>query len=86
MDALFPPPLDEATQALKHHLLSAHTLIEDQDAGRIAEQAGARTRVLSHVIPHNLGDDRRRGASRHYSGRLIPGHDLAAIGIGRRAA
>jgi ribonuclease BN (tRNA processing enzyme) len=84
VDALFPPPLDEATQALKHHLLSAHTSIED--AGRIAEQAGAKTLVLSHVIPHNVSDDRLRGAGRHYSGRLVPGHDLMAIGIGRRRA
>ncbi len=84
VDKLFPPPLDEATQALKHHLLSAHTSIED--AGRIAEQAGARTLVLSHVIPHNVSDDRLRLASRYYSGRLVPGHDLAAIGIGRRRA
>lgn len=82
VDALFPPPLDEATQALKHHLLSAHTSIED--AGRIAEQAGAKTLVLSHVIPHNVSDDRLRAAGRHYSGRLVPGHDLMAIGIGRR--
>ncbi len=57
-----------------------------EDAGRIAEQAGARTLAPSHVIPHNMGDDRLRGASRHYSGRLVPGHDLAAIGIGRRRA
>ena len=84
VDKLFPPPLDEATQALKHHLLSAHTSIED--AGRIAEQAGAKTLVLSHVIPHNVGDDRLRLASRYYSGRLLPGHDLAAIGIGRPRA
>ncbi|WP_372722596.1 MBL fold metallo-hydrolase [Immundisolibacter sp.] len=82
VDALFPPPQDEATQALKHHLLSAHTSIED--AGRIAEQAGAKTLVLSHVIPHNVTDDRLRLASRHYSGRLVPGQDLAHIGVGRR--
>lgn len=84
VDQLFPPPLDAATEALKHHLLSAHTSIED--AGRIAEQAGAKTLVLSHVIPHNVGDDRLRLASRYYSGRLVPGHDLAAVGIGRRRA
>ena len=82
VDELFPPPLDETTQALRHHLLSAHTSIED--AGRIAEQAGAKTLVLSHVIPHNVGDDRLRLAARHYSGRLVPGHDLAVVGIGRR--
>ncbi|WP_448508274.1 MBL fold metallo-hydrolase [Immundisolibacter sp.] len=84
VDALFPPPLDEATQALKHHLLSAHTSIED--AGRIAEQAGAKTLVLSHVIPHNVGDDRLRVASRYYSGRLVPGQDMATVGIGRPRA
>ena len=84
VDELFPPPLDATTQALRHHLLSAHTSIED--AGRIAEQAGAKALVLSHVIPHNVSEDRLRAAARHYSGRLIPGRDLDAIGIGRRRA
>lgn len=84
VDRLFPPPLDEAADALKHHLLSAHTSIED--AGRVAERAGAKTLVLSHVIPHNLGDDRLRLAGRHYSGRVVPGHDLDTIGVGRRRA
>ncbi|MDD3651881.1 MBL fold metallo-hydrolase [Immundisolibacter sp.] len=84
VDTLFPPPLDETTAALKHHLLSAHTSIED--AGRVAEQAGAKTLVLSHVIPHNLSDERLNLAGRHYSGRVVPGHDLATIGVGRRRA
>lgn len=84
VDTLFPPPRDEATEALKHHLLSAHTSIED--AGRIAQQAGARTLVLNHIIPHNVSDDRLRLASRYYSGRLVPGQDLATIGVGRRRA
>jgi ribonuclease BN (tRNA processing enzyme) len=84
VDALFPPPLDAATEALKHHLLSAHTSIED--AGKIAEQAGAKTLVLSHVIPHNVSDGRLRAAGRHYSGRVVPGHDLDTIGVGRRRA
>lgn len=84
VDELFPPPLDASTEALKHHLLSAHTSIED--AGKIAQQAGARTLVLSHVIPHNVSDDRLRGAGRHYSGRVVPGRDLDTIGVGRRRA
>jgi hypothetical protein len=41
--------------------------------------------VLNHVIPHNVGDDRLRLASRHYSGRLVPGQDLAVVGIGQRS-
>jgi ribonuclease BN (tRNA processing enzyme) len=84
VERLFPPPCDEATEALKHHLLSAHTSIED--AGRVAERAGAKTLVLSHVIPHNLGDDRLMLAAQHYSGRVVPGHDLATIGVDRRRA
>ncbi|MFZ5492769.1 MAG: MBL fold metallo-hydrolase [Pseudomonadota bacterium] len=84
VDRLFPPPLDEATEALKNHLLMAHTSIED--AGRVAERAGAKTLVLSHVIPHNLSDDRLGVAGRHYSGRVVPGHDLATIGVGRPRA
>jgi ribonuclease BN (tRNA processing enzyme) len=52
----------------------------------VAERAGAKTLVLSHVIPHNLSDDRLGVAGRHYSGRVVPGHDLATIGVGRPRA
>ncbi len=82
VDSLFPPPLTPTEEALKHHLLAAHTSAED--AGRVAEQAGARTLVLNHIIPPNVAIDRLRLASKHYSGRLVIGEDLARIGVGRR--
>ena len=82
VDRLFPPPPTPTEEALKHHLLAAHTSIED--AGRVAEQAGAKTLVLNHIIPPNVGMNRLRLASKHYSGRLVVGEDLARIGVGRR--
>lgn len=81
VESLFPPPRSAAEEGLAHHLLAAHTRIED--AGRIAEQAGAQTLVLNHVIPHHVAGERLRAAARHYSGRLILGQDLAAIGVGK---
>jgi ribonuclease BN (tRNA processing enzyme) len=78
---LFPPPRTPAEEALEHHLLAAHTRIED--AGRVAARAGAKTLVLNHVIPHHLAPERAQRAARHYDGRLVLGEDLAQIGIGR---
>jgi ribonuclease BN (tRNA processing enzyme) len=79
VDILFPPPLTPATEGLRNHLVTAHTLPED--AGRIAEEAGVGTLVLSHLVPGNFTDDRWFGASTTFSGRLVVGHDLMQFGV-----
>ncbi len=66
---------------LREHLMAAHTLPED--VGRIAEQAGVNTLVLSHFVP---GDDPSitdeqwaEGARKHFKGRIVVGKDLMEI-------
>jgi hypothetical protein len=62
--------------------LSAHTKVED--VGPVAERAGVRTLVLSHLVPGNRPDSVWRAAQQGFSGRLVIGHDLDEVGIGER--
>ncbi|RCW45928.1 ribonuclease BN (tRNA processing enzyme) [Halopolyspora algeriensis] len=80
VDVLMPPPLTPTEEALRNHLLSAHTLPED--AGLLAEQAGVGTLVFSHIVPGNAPDEHLNVARRHFSGRLVVGRDLMEFGIG----
>ncbi len=66
---------------IREHLLASHTLTED--VGRIAQAAGVKTLVLSHLVP---GDDPSisdemwtEGVRKHYGGRVIVGRDLMEI-------
>ncbi|MFJ4617134.1 MBL fold metallo-hydrolase [Streptomyces sp. NPDC088812] len=68
-------------EALKEHLLAAHTTIEQ--VGRdVAQPAGAKNLVLNHLVPANNALSRWRLAQRGYSGRLIVGEDLMQLGVG----
>ena len=66
---------------LKKSILSHHTSAED--AGRVAEEAGVKTLVLSHFVPPD--DDRITdqmwidAAQSAYKGRIIVGKDLLEI-------
>ena len=76
--ATLPP---EVGGPLGTHLLEAHTTIEQ--VGRdVAEPAGAKNLVLTHLLPENNSMDRWRQAGRGYSGRLIVGEDLMELPIG----
>lgn len=81
-ESLFPEPRTPEQEASFHHLLSAHTRIED--VGPVAERAGVRTLVLSHLVPGNRPDSVWRGAQQGFSGRLVIGHDLDEVGVGER--
>lgn len=85
-EAMWLPAVDaiaghEATAAtLKKHLLASHTVAED--CGRVAQAAGVRTLVLSHLVPGDgsVADDLWIGAARKYfDGRIIVGKDLMEI-------
>lgn len=82
VDALFPPPVGEKEIAFKQHLLSSHTSIDD--VGRVAESAGAKTLVLSHIAPGHAPRANLMRAQRNFSGQLIIGEDLMQIGVGRK--
>jgi ribonuclease BN (tRNA processing enzyme) len=66
---------------LKRSILSHHTTAED--AGRVAQAAGVRTLVLSHLVPAedpSVSDEMWiASARRHFSGRVILGRDLLEV-------
>jgi ribonuclease BN (tRNA processing enzyme) len=63
------------------HLLESHTTIEQ--VGRdVAQRAGAKNPVLTHLLPGDNPKGRWRAAQRGYSGRLIVGEDLMELGVG----
>ena len=79
--AVLPP---EIAPAVKEHLLISHTTIEQ--VGRdVAEPAGAKNLVLTHLAPGNNPDSRWEEAQKGYSGKLIVGKDLMQFGLGAEA-
>lgn len=82
VESLFPPPRTPIQQALFNHLTGSHTPIEQ--VGPIAEEAGAKTLVLNHLVPADNPVSRWRGAAQGFSGRLLVGEDLMQVGVGRR--
>lgn len=71
----------EAGEATKNHLLGSHTTIEQ--VGRdVAEAAGTRNLLLTHIVPPNADPKALRRAQDGYSGRLHVGADLMSLGVG----
>lgn len=66
---------------LRQHLLASHTTVED--VGRVAQAAGVKLLVLSHLVPADdpaITDEMWiEGARVHYRGRVIVGRDLLEI-------
>jgi ribonuclease BN (tRNA processing enzyme) len=63
-----------------HHMRVDHAPTED--VGRIAQEAGVKTLVLSHLTPNgpNLSDESwRAAAAKNFKGKIIVGHDLMVI-------
>jgi ribonuclease BN (tRNA processing enzyme) len=81
VESLFPEPRTPEAEATMHHLLDAHTTIED--VGPIAEAAGAATLVLNHILPLDNPMSRWRRAADGFSGRLLVGADLDEVALSR---
>lgn len=66
---------------LKQHLLASHTAVED--VGRVAQEAGVKLLVLSHLVPADdpaVTDQMWIEAARvHFRGPVIVGEDLLEI-------
>jgi len=86
-EAMYLPAIDrlvarapDATR-LKKHLLASHTSAED--AGRVAQAAGVKHLVLSHLVPADdptITDEMWASAARvHYAGQVTVGRDLLEI-------
>ena len=67
--------------ALKASILAHQTSAED--AGRVAQEAGVKTLVLSHLVPPDdpeVTPERwRQAARRQFHGEIVVGHDLLEI-------
>jgi len=62
------------------HMKADHTPVED--VGRIAQEAGVKTLVLSHLTPaiDTITDDTWRApAAKHFNGEIIVGKDLMVV-------
>jgi len=62
------------------HMKADHTPVED--VGRIAQDAGVKTLVLSHLVPATNGitdDAWRSAAGKYFKGEIIVGKDLMVV-------
>jgi ribonuclease BN (tRNA processing enzyme) len=84
VNGLFPTPRSVAEEGLTQHLLNAHTPVEE--VGGIAEAAGVKKLVLSHIVPGNAIREQLLPAGKGFSGELVIGRDLMQIGVGQAAA
>ena len=86
-EAMYLPGVDRLAArvpnhpGLKQHLLASHTSAED--AGRVAQAAGVKLLVLSHLVPADdpaITDEMWIAAARvHFRGQVIVGKDLLEI-------
>lgn len=69
-----------AFEAFMAHMKADHSSVED--VGRIAQEAGVKTLVLSHLTPaiDSISDDTWRApAAKHFKGEILVGHDLMVV-------
>jgi ribonuclease BN (tRNA processing enzyme) len=67
-------------EAFMAHMNADHTPVED--VGRIAQEAGVKTLVLSHLTPaiDSISDDEWRApAAKYFRGEIIVGKDLMVV-------
>jgi ribonuclease BN (tRNA processing enzyme) len=85
-EALFVPWVDRLVArvkngaTLKKHLLDSHTTAED--VGRVADAAGVKLLVMSHLVPGDLDvtDEQWLGeAKKTFKGRIIVARDLMEL-------
>jgi len=86
-EALYVPAVDRIVagianqQTLKQHIIGSHTPVED--CGRIAQAAGVKTLVLSHLVPADdpaVTEKTWMDAARvHFRGTIIVAKDLQEI-------
>ncbi len=74
-EAILPEYLDSVDQPdVAQRLKSYHTTPEE--AGQIAQRAGVKLLVLTHLVPGKDEDKFRERAARHFKGEIVVGRDL----------
>lgn len=86
-EALYVPAVDRIVAVvpnasrLRQHIIASHTSVEE--AGRVAQAAGVKTLVLSHLVPPDdpaVSDEMWLDAARvHFTGAVILGKDLMEL-------
>jgi len=86
-EALYVPGVDRMVARvsgpprLKEHIIASHTTVED--AGRVAQAAGVKQLVLSHLVPADDPEITDKNwidaASLHFRGKITVGKDLLEI-------
>lgn len=86
-EALYVPAVDRIVATvpnattLKQHIIDSHTAVED--CGRVAQAAGVKTLVLSHLVPPDdpaVTDQMWiDAAKRYFGGRVVVGKDLMEL-------
>jgi ribonuclease Z len=78
VEAYLPEHFDKVdTPEVAARLKGYHTSAEE--AGALAAAAGARTLVLTHLIPANADETFRERAARKFKGKIVVGRDLMRI-------
>lgn len=67
---------------MREHLIEAHTTLTQ--VGKVAEAAGAKNLVLTHLVPTDIPDNRFRPVRRDFSGRVHVGKDLMELQLPAR--
>lgn len=74
-EAYLPEWFDRADRPeVAEHLKRYHTSAEE--VGQVAQEAGVKLLVLTHLIPGNAEETFLERARRHFKGRLVVGRDL----------
>jgi len=67
-------------RSIARHILESHTAVEE--VGRLAQEAGVKTLVLSHFVPDNTPQAEQSWlplARKHFRGEVVLGRDLLEI-------
>ncbi len=70
--------------ALKTHLLTSHTTIDE--VGSVATNCSVGTLVLNHFVPAEIDPVKLTRVRQNFTGKLIIGEDLMEIGVGKAAS
>ena len=65
---------------IMHHMMADHSPVEE--VGRIAQEAGVKTLILSHltpVMPATPDAEWRSQAAKHFKGEILVGYDLMVV-------